>query len=101
MAQGINVIDYAVLAVGATAVDLIADGSPTLPSKAKRAFITCETAAVRWRADGTAPTADEGHLLAAADSISFTGANYRQLLEMIEFIADTATAGALKITYFD
>ena len=99
--QGINVIDYATLAVGASAVDLINDGSPALPAKAKRAYISNETGAVRWRADGTAPTADEGHLLAAADSISFTGANYRSLLEKIEFIADTVTAGAVKITYFD
>ena len=101
MAQGMNVIDYATLAVDQAAVDLIADGSPALPDAAKRVFITCETAAVRWRADGTAPTANEGHMLAANDSISFTGANYRQLLEKIEFIADTATAGALKITYYD
>ena len=99
--QGINVIDYSTLAVSSSAVDLITNGSPTLPSKAKRAYITCETAAVRWRADGTPPDADEGHMLAKDDSISFLSANFRQLLEKIEFIADTVTAGALKITYFD
>lgn len=94
--QGINVISYATLAVLDDAV-----ASLTLPDKAKRAYMTNETAAIRWRADGTDPDGNEGHMLAAADSISFTGANYRQLLEKIRFIADTVTHGALKITYFD
>jgi len=99
--QGINVIDYSTLAVSSSAVDLITDGSPTLPSKAKRAYITCETQKVRWRADGDAPTATEGHILGKDDSISFTGANYRQQLEKIEFICTADGDGKLKITYFD
>lgn len=100
--QGINVIDYAVLAVADAAAGVgLADGTPTLPAKAKRAYITCETQAVRWRADGDAPTQTEGHTLAKDDSISFTGANYRQLLEKILFRQTSSGAGALKITYFD
>ena len=97
--QGINVLDYATLAVDG-AVTLVSDASPTLPAKCKRIYITSETDAVRWRADGTAPTATEGHVLAKDDSISFTGANYRQLLENIKFIKVTAAA-SLKLTYFD
>ncbi len=97
--QGINIIDYAVLSVAASVVALT-DATPTLPSAAKRMFITCETDAVRWRADGTDPATDEGHKLAADDSISFTGANYRQLLEKIRFSKVSSTA-ALKITYYD
>jgi len=97
--QGINVIDYATLAVAASVVALT-DASPTLPATAKRMYITAETDAVRWRADGEDPTTSEGHVLAVNDSISFTGANYRQLLEKIRFIKQTNTA-ALKITYYD
>jgi len=97
--QGINVLDYATLAVDG-AVNLVDNASPPLPAKCKRIFITSETDAVRWRADGTAPTATEGHVLAKDDSISFTGANYRQLLENIQFIKVT-TAASLRITYFD
>lgn len=97
--QGINTIDYAVLAVSNTAVGL-ASSTPALPAKAKRVYITCETDAIRWRADGTDPTDSEGHPLAANASISFTGANYRSLLESIKFIRVTADA-ALKITYYD
>ena len=98
--RGINVLDYATLAVDTSAVTLVTDASPTLPDACNRAYLTAETDAVRWRADGTAPTTTEGHVLAVNDSISFTGANYRQLLEKIQFIKQTATA-ALKITYFD
>ena len=102
MAQGINVLAYATLtATNAAAVTLVSDASVTLPGACNRAFITCRTAAVSWRADGTAPVAATDHVLAANDSISFTGANYRQLLEKIQFIGDTATAGVLQITYFD
>ena len=100
MAQGINVIDYATLTVGASAVTLVTDASPTLPAKCKRAYITCRANAVSWRADGTAPVAATDHIIAANDAISFTGANYRQLLEKIQFIQDSAGA-TLQITYFD
>jgi len=103
MSTGINVIDYSVLTVGTTTKDLSSTAcSPVLPGKANRMFVTSETAAVRWRADGTSPTGTEGHTLAKDDSISFTGANYRQLLEKIEFITDgTSAAASLKITWFD
>ena len=100
--QGINVVDFATLTVLDDAVStLVDDASPTLPGKAKKAFITCETASVRWTADGTTPETTVGHILIKDDSISFTGADYRQLLEKIKFIAATATHGALSITYFD
>jgi hypothetical protein len=102
MAQAMNVIDYATLAVEDTAVTLVDDASPVLPDSCKRIFITCESGGCRWRADGTAPAVDEGHILAKDDSISFTSANYRSFLENIKFIAAVAlTASALKITYFD
>lgn len=101
MSSGVNIVDYATLAVSSSAVTLVTNASPTLPARANRAYITCETQPVRWRADGTDPTATEGHTIAKDDSISFTGINYRQLLERITFIATSAGDGALKITYFD
>jgi len=97
--QGINIIDYATLSV-ADSIVALTDGSPTLPDAAKRMYLTVETDAVRWRADGTNPATDEGHQLASGDSISFTGANYRQLLEKIRF-SKVSTTAALKITYYD
>lgn len=101
MAQGINVIDYATLTVADSAVTLVDDASVTLPDKCKRVFITCRTANVSWRADGTDPTAATDHLLAANDSLSLMNHNYRSVLEKITFIRDTGTSGVLQITYFD
>jgi len=99
--SGNNIIDYAALTVSTSVVTLVTDATPTLPARAKRAFITCEDNQVRWRADGTAPTKDEGHSLAADDSISFTETDYRQLLERIQFIRTDDGDGNIMITYFD
>lgn len=95
-----NVLAYATLTVSSTAVSLTSNASTTLPSQCKRAFISCETDSVRWRADGTAPTATEGHELLADDSISFTGGLFRPTLERVQFIKVTNDA-KLKITYYD
>lgn len=102
MAQGINELGYATLTVSnaAAGVSLTADASTTLPAKCKRAYITCRTDAVSWRADGTAPVAVTDHILAANDSLSFMSSNFRQVLEQILFIRDTNDA-TLQITYFD
>jgi len=100
MSVAINVLGHGTMSVSNVAKNLTASMDVDLPAKCKRAFITVETDAVRWRADGTAPTATEGHVIAAADSISFTGGNYRQLLENIQFIRVTTDA-TVKVTYFD
>ena len=97
----IHVLDYATLTVSSASVSLASDAVPTLPANCNRAFISCRVFAVSWRPDGTDPVAVTDHVLAANDAISFTQFNYRQLLENIRFIADTATAGTLQITYFD
>lgn len=103
--RALNVVDYAALTVSTTAVGF-ADATPAyangqVNSKAvRRVFITSETDAVRWRADGTDPTSSEGHVMAVNTSLSFTGANYRQLLRDIRFIRVTSDA-TLRITYFD
>lgn len=94
---GINIVGYESLAVSETT----AVGLASIPAKANRAFFTCETVSVRWRADGTDPTITEGHVLAKDDSISFTGANYRSMLQGIMFISTTTADGVLKATYFD
>ena len=101
---GLDVIAYATLTISDTAVGL-ADGNPALVSGkvnnqlVTRAFFTLETDDVRWRADGEAPTAGEGHKLLNGDSIIFVDARYSKLLEDIRFIRVTTDA-ALKITYF-
>jgi len=54
--------DYESLTIGATAVALTsATYAPTGAIAVKRAIITVETASIRFRIDGTNPTATEGH----------------------------------------
>ena len=95
-----NVVDYSVMTVSSSAaVDFLADASPTAPRQATGFFVTCEDNPVHWRADGTPPTATAGHLLAAAGELSFYDANYRQMIDQVEFIS-TGVA-ILRISFFD
>jgi hypothetical protein len=54
----------------------------TPPAGATAALITVETASVRWRDDGTAPTTSLGMLLTAGQSFTYYGN-----LSAIQFIA--------------
>jgi len=101
---GINNVDYATLTVTNASIGL-ESGTPTLPTGARGAVITVETDQVRWRDDGTAPAADEGHLLNVGDVLTFDSwsvskQNWRQVLRAIRFHRVTADA-KLKISYYD
>lgn len=95
-----NCVDYATLTVGSTAVGLDS-ANPALTAGATviGAIITVETDQVRWRADGTAPTSAEGHLMNVGDVLNLTDKNYSSFLTNLKFIRVTADA-KLKITYF-
>jgi hypothetical protein len=67
----------------------------TVPSGASNALIIVSGEAVRWRADGTAPTASLGMPVAAGDTIVIGG----PLMSTIEFIQVSASA-SLDVTYF-
>ena len=45
----------------------------TIPQQARMALISASTQGVRWRDDGTAPTASIGMPLGAGQQISYTG----------------------------
>lgn len=103
--RGLNVIDFSLLTVSSTAVGFDSAVPALVNGKVsdrtvRRVLITTETDAVRWRADGTAPTNLIGHVLAKDETLSFTGANYKQLISAIKFIRVTNDA-YLKITWFD
>lgn len=68
----------------------------TVPSGAKVALIQAESQSVRWRPDGstTAPTASVGMVLAAGETLPFTGD-----LSTIRFI-ETAASAKLNVAYF-
>jgi hypothetical protein len=58
------------------------------------ALIVAETQAVRWRDDGTAPTASVGMPLAVGTSLSYDGD-----LKAVRFIEQTASA-KLNVSYY-
>lgn len=71
----------------------VVGGSDT-PSDVNAALIQAETQSVRWRDDGTNPTAAIGMILAAGESFLYTGD-----LNRIKFIEVTASA-KLNVSYY-
>ena len=63
-------------------------GGPTM------ALIRCESQNVRWRDDGTAPTASVGQLLNTGDAMEYDGD-----LKRIQFI-ETSASAKLNICYY-
>ena len=61
-----------------------------------QALITNETAALRFRLDGVAPTTTVGHLLAAGDQLTISLAI---TLDRVMFIRDGGVDGVLSISY--
>jgi len=74
---------------------LSAAASLTVPARATRALIIAQTQGVRWRDDGTNPTASVGMPLPAGTVLSYDGD-----LSRIRFI-ETAASAALNISYYD
>ena len=60
----------------------------TVPAGATTAVVTVEGATVRWRDDGTAPTASSGSLLAVGSVTTFYGAS----MKAVKFIQTVGTA---------
>jgi hypothetical protein len=80
-----------------TDTDLAAASAlPSVPSGCDVALITAEVGAVRWRADGTSPTNDIGHYLAATSTLEWRGP-----FDAIEFIRDDAgQSPTITVSYF-
>ena len=74
--------------------DLSASVGLTVPDGATRAVIQAEGDDVRWRDDGTDPTATVGMILAQNTSLDYSGD-----LNEIEFI-EAAGGGILNVTYY-
>ena len=104
----LEIIDYAVLTLSTTgAITLSTTGTnanctPTINSttfgnkKVKRAYITIETTPCRFRMDGTAPTAGEGHLLNVGDTLNLASRPWGTLLNSLTSLRFIATTGAPK-----
>ena len=75
-------------------VPTVASAPQSANQKATRCIIIAETQAVRWRDDGTAPTATVGYPLAVGSELKYDGD-----LNAIKFIEQTASA-KINVTYF-
>lgn len=75
--------------------DLSSAASLTVPVGATVALVRAEGANVRWRADGTAPTASDGMLLATSDGLLTLSGN----LDQYRFVQVSAGA-VLHVHYY-
>lgn len=82
---------YEKLSVTASAQSL------TVPSNTNRALLRLEDAKVRYRDDGTSPTASEGMPLEIGDTLEINGETN---LEKFEAIRTGASSGTLYILYY-
>lgn len=83
---------YQQLTVSTTSVGLTV---PATVAEANFALIRCSTNDVRWRDDGTDPTATVGVPLKANETLEYDGR-----LRVIEFIRSGAADATLDITYY-
>ena len=86
--RGFETITVAAVGIGPT--------QDALANKANYAvFGPLEAAQVRWRDDGTAPTASVGHLLEIGQVLTYDGP-----MNKIQFIRTGGVSGTLPCSYF-
>jgi hypothetical protein len=66
----------------------------TVPDGTSFCMIQAETQSIRWRDDGTVPTASVGMLLAAGDTLHYTGKTKN--LRIIE----TTASAKINVSYY-
>ena len=94
-----NPVDFETLTIDNTVGGIPLTASKVVPTntpKRKKVLITVESAPIRYRIDGTAPTATTGHLLLPMSSLILEG-----YLQMSQFLATRqgATSGTIMVTY--
>lgn len=67
----------------------------TVPAGTSMALIQVETQTVRWRDDGTNPTATVGMVLAPGSTLEYTGSSFGS----IKFI-EVAASATINISYY-
>ena len=87
-------------------VSTVAAGPLTPPAgtNPRHALVYVGANAIRWRADGTAPTPTSGMYLAAGGYLSWTDplVDYSALIDRAQFIRDSAAAGdaTIEVAFF-
>jgi hypothetical protein len=76
--------------IAVTASDDSATTLGTITSTVTQALLRCEDNPLRWRADGTSPTASVGTRMDPGDVLVLSGNDYNDFLKNFEFINLTA-----------
>ncbi len=87
--------DFETITVADTAIGFTASKLNASP-KPKRVFITVESAPLRYRMDGTAPTSTVGHNMVPSQSLTLEGISQ---LNNFKAIRTGATSATLQVTY--
>lgn len=82
-----NAVPLGYCQLSVTTAVLVSTCSGGIPAGSTFASIVTETAAIRWRDDGTAPTTTVGNPLAVAAVLTYGG-----LLASLQVVAQTGTA---------
>jgi hypothetical protein len=89
---GYESITVSSASIGFTAATVAPAGGPAVIY----AYVTTETNPIRFRADGPAPTASEGHLVPASSAFEVCGTTAVKNLRMIR----TGSDATVKATYY-
>lgn len=91
MPKGESYISYEAITVAGTAIPLT-----TIPAGARYARIFVETAPIRFRVDGTAPTATQGELVEAGSVIILDS---RDQIQKLQVIRRGTTSATIRVHY--
>ena len=100
MSRQPQALDYTSGTISDSAVTILGMGSAlvtTIPTGARSFVGTIESAAVRARGDGSAPTATEGQLIGAGDVVYLGESEFSSM----EFIRDTSTDAELRGHFYN
>lgn len=95
--QEVSAMGHESITVAATAIGFTSGTiTPATGRPASRAFVTAETAQMRYTYDGTTPTSSIGHLLDVGDILVIEG-----IINVQDFLAirTTGTSGNIRATF--
>lgn len=96
MATKVDALDANVQPLGYQQITVLTAATAlTVPTNSRLAWIQAEAQAVRWRDDGTNPTASVGMVLAAGEGMWYTG----NRLAALKFI-EAAASAKLNVSYY-
>jgi hypothetical protein len=84
-------LSYVHLTIGALVSTL------PVPADADSAWLTCDANDIRYRVDGGDPATNEGHIMAAGETLALSG---RAILLGLRMIRNAASDAELSVTFF-